>query len=74
MKRIKNIETPFILNFYTSLNVKTLNFNDFNDFVTKRLKTLRRIESSLTDLRLLDIKDAMEDNLSHFLCRLVCSQ
>lgn len=62
------------LSFYTYLHQTRVQYDKFKELVEKRVKILRRLESSPLDPRLLNFNTKEEDVLSHFFCRLVCSQ
>jgi DNA primase large subunit len=74
MKRIKKESKIQRLSFYESLPVSSTNHAEFIDLIKKRTGLLRQVESSITDLQASEISSPRDDVLSHFFCRLICSQ
>lgn len=78
MKKLKSTETTEHIIFYDKIPKSYSNYNELIRLMEKRIKLLRRIESNhIPEVDLLQPKDFIdtdEDLLSHFYCRLVCSQ
>lgn len=72
MKRIKekHVTPP---SFYTELPISQISQSDLVLLLQKRLKILRMVEDGVKDQNLLNMPKE-EDSVSHFVCRLVCSQ
>lgn len=73
MKRVKasRTETGLRLSFYTQLPGASVDFETFRRLVEVRMKMLKDHERA-AECR--DLADMQDDVLSHFFCRVVCSQ
>lgn len=72
MQKIQKDEFPCRVSFYTELHTPTVSYPDLIKLTKKRLSILKSIET-INDHRIMDLAPK-EDELSHFLCRLItCS-
>ncbi|ELQ76372.1 Eukaryotic-type DNA primase, large subunit, partial [Trachipleistophora hominis] len=72
MQKIQKDEFPCRVSFYTELHASTVDYPELIKLTKKRLSILKSIET-INDHRIMDLSPN-EDELSHFLCRLItCS-
>lgn len=74
MKRVKIDEIRPKITFYDRIPKQNTKFSEFEDLISRRIKILRILENTNSDLRLDDFKSIEEDICSHFYCRMVCSK
>lgn len=70
MQRLHKEEFPCKIFFYTKLHKERIAFNDLIRLAKKRIGLLKSFET-IKDHRIMDV-EGLNDEISHFACRLVC--